>query len=181
MAYVIDNASAVLKGLSLTLRDRARLHAAVATGARNLVKDHFAGLASTNRNKFGVRSSFWARMQRATRAESSETQAAVVMQREVAQRFYGGVIKPKGKKFLAIPVSRHAYGKAPRSFDLSVVKFANKLLLVNFKRGPEPEVYFVLKKSVKQTGNKDVLPTDKQITETTQSVVKSILERKRLG
>lgn len=181
--YVVDNTSQVLIGLSISLKDRAQLHKFVATALTNLVKDHFAQMAMTNRNKFGVRSTFWRRQRAACKSDWSDTAAAVVMNREVAQRFYGGTITPKKSKWLTIPQNRKAYGKAARFFkDLRVVKLkTGGLGLFRFVKDQDPELYYLLRKSVNQLGSSDVLPTPEQIEAATRTIVTQYLTRRGLA
>lgn len=114
---VFDTARSALQDLAARARSRAAIHKVAAVAATQLVRDHFAINATENRNPYGAPSRFWARMSRGTRAEANAKEAAVVMPREVAQRYYGGPIRPTGgRKFLAIPANRTAYGRSPRSF-----------------------------------------------------------------
>lgn len=58
------------------------------------------------------------------------------MPREVAQRYYGGPIRPTGgRKFLAIPANRMAYGRSPRSFiDLVFIVVQGRPALAKIKQ-----------------------------------------------
>lgn len=194
MSYVIDTATPKLLNLIRGLRDREKLNLIMSRAAANLVKDHFAALAGTNKNKFGVRSTFWKRMRQATRSDANPVEAAVVMPREVAQRRFGGVLRPKGgRKMLAIPISKDAYGKSPLEFDdLHVVRLKdkNQAFLVRFRgrdegiNGPSKsdkmQMLYVLKSSVSQLANPAVLPTDAEFEAVINKAIREYV-RVRLG
>lgn len=106
------------------------------------------------------------------------------------QRVFGGVIRPVSAKMLAIPISPVSYGKVPSDFpDLFLLKTPKGAYLV--QRGEKVSektgrtvrrrglgghagrrlranlnFLFVLKASVSQTGNRNVLPSDSEYLET---------------
>ena len=124
---ISDGVSARLGQVATTLRDRRGANRAAAEGALPVIQNQFRGLSSSNRNRFGVRGGFWNRMLAGTSARADAQQGVVRMPREVALRYFGGIVTPKKSKFLAIPARAEAYGKSPRQFnDLRFQPFAGK-------------------------------------------------------
>ena len=90
----------------------------------------------------------------------------------VAQKYYGGVIKPgPGKKALAIPVNAAAYGRLARGFKgLKLVrsgKGSNRSAVLvaigeakNGQKRAVGEVMFILVKQVVQKADPHTLPSD---------------------
>lgn len=174
-----DNASPALRSLADKLTRRKPLHARMATAVHKDVQNRFRGLASSNRNKFGARGGFWRRMLSGTRASADETAGTISMPREVAQRFYGGTIRPVNAKNLAIPADKESYGKRPGEFagKLHVAILGGRAALVENlatrisisragkvkSKGSTGKVLFWLVKSVTQKPNPAVLPSEAQI------------------
>ncbi len=141
----------------------------IARGVENLVKSHFAEVSSKEKNRFGAKSSFWRRMREQVKSYSDAAFAYVSMNRAIAQRYFGGTIKPTGtKRYLTIPLSKQSYGKSAEFFgpDLEVYTshLGNKFLVMETKkRGKKVlEFLYLLKERVTQRGNKAVLPTKQQ-------------------
>jgi hypothetical protein len=170
------------------LGNRANLHKVMAAGARPVVQRHLVRLAGTNRNPYGARSTFYARMLAGTRSSSDEAAATIALPREMNLRFYGGTVTPKKAKMLAIPADAEAYGKSPRDFSdlrfeilgrggpalvrnasvkisFRTSKKTGKKTLIKGKDRQGGTVMFWLRKKVVQRGDKGVLPTDTEILE----------------
>lgn len=188
MATVIDldTASPQLKALLARAKNPTAVHKVMATAATQAVRDRFAEMAGIQRNPWGKPPQFWKRMSRATRAEANPTTAAVVMPREVAQRYFGGVIRPTGgRKFLTIPAHASAYRRSARSFaDLVLMVFkggegqGGGLALA--KRGAkEPVVLYWLRRQVKQKGDSRVIPSPKELAAAVIPQVEAYLLRSR--
>lgn len=115
---IIDTATPALRSLLQGVQDRRARNVVMASAATDLVRHHFRALAGTNRNPWGRPATFWQRMRASTTALADALRAAVVMPREIAARFFGTVIRPKGgKKFLTIPATARAYGRKAGSFS----------------------------------------------------------------
>lgn len=156
-----------------------RMNRVIAESVLPVVQRHFQELAGSNKNKFGARSSFWQRMIAGTTAQSDAQTARVRMPREIALRFFGGTVTPKGgAKNLAIPARAEAYGKSPRDFNnLKFVMFASgaKALMSTGRQqrtdnrrsigGAQDSalVFFWLTPSATIRPDPDVLPTDQTI------------------
>ncbi len=91
---------------------RAMAEAALPVYQRQLVRN-----GRNNRNRFGVRSTFWNRMNAGTRGGATPTGGAVLMPREMRLRVLGGTVKPVHAKNLTIPLRAEAYGKSLRQFE----------------------------------------------------------------
>ena len=185
----LDLATPELTALIRALKDRSGLHRAMAKGGRELVQGHFAKFAMGNRNRFGRPSTFWKRMRGATRDESSAQSAAVVMEREVALRRFGGTIRPTGtRKMLSIPVDPRAYRKKATSFDgLFVVKFKKgtkqgggkgSVFLVRKGRKGALELMYLLTPKATIKPNPDVLPSDAALADAVKEAATEYLKRR---
>lgn len=117
-----DTATPVLRRLGNLLLQPARIARAGAEGALPVVQAKFRDLSGSNRNRFGVRSSFWNRMLSGTSVVQEGERAMIRMPREMALRYFGGTVVPKAGKYLTLPLRAEAYGKSVRQFD--GVKFA---------------------------------------------------------
>lgn len=168
----IDTASPALRALLQRTQNKVGVNKVIAVAATRKVRDHFVGVAGWMRNPFGKPAQFWKRMNRATRHEATSTHAAVIMPREVAQRFYGGTIRPTGgRRFLTIPAIAAAYRRSARSFpDLVLVLFKKRA-----GRGPagalvqhgknQSTIFYWLHRKVTQKADARVLPTSAQIAD----------------
>lgn len=162
----IDRAIAVLGS-------PVRVNKAISQGALPVVQNHFRGLAATNHNRFGVRSSFWNRMLAATKGDATAEAAIVRMPGEIALRFFGGTVTPKKAKFLAIPARAEAYGKSPRDFtDLrfAVLPEGGPVLIRVVKKSGKSgkdimggEVMYWLRRQATIRANSEVLPTEAEL------------------
>lgn len=176
MALVYDTATPALRALANRANNKAALHKVAAVAAAEMVRDNFAKMAQVERNKFGAAPRFWARMNRGTRAVSTQVEGAVAMPREVAQRYYGGPIRPTGgRKYLAIPANRTAYRRSPRSFqDLFFAVFGGKPVLARASKS-HTEVMYWLVRGVTQRGNPRVLPPQDVLGRHVERVVSDYL------
>jgi hypothetical protein len=179
-----NSATPFIETIGTKLRPGASLHRYIADEAMAEVQERFVSLAGSNRGTLG-HSGFWNRMLSGTTALADESAAIVRMPREVAQRFFGGTIRPSGgKNWLTLPMRSEAYNVSARTLnDLRFVPLGgDRALLVQreqtqFKRvtrgkkkgeiNPKSRThiagglaFYLLVKSVTQQGNRDVLPTD---------------------
>lgn len=99
----------------------ARLSMIAARAVVNLLRAHFQKLEDTRPNKQGFpRQHFWSQARRGVGQPEQRGDAAAVTVRQVgiAQRRYGGTIKPKKPDgWLTIPLRAEAYGKRAREFS----------------------------------------------------------------
>jgi hypothetical protein len=177
---VNDTVTPALKRRTLRLSDARARHRAMAEAALPFFQRRFVALASSNRNAFGARSTFWNRMLSGTRATSTLLEAVVSMPREVALRYFGGTVTPKGSKYLTIPARKEYYGKSARQFsDLRFAMIGNRMALVQAdsqrvsfkggkvtrgrKTGGAVAYWLVPRANIK--GDRSILPSDAEIAE----------------
>lgn len=176
-----DYASGPLNLLDNALRRPLPIHQYIADSCTAITRDLFGEMgARPNRSNWRP-TGFWQRMLSGTVAVATAEAAIVRMPREVAQRFFGGMIYPTaGKHFLSLPARSEAYGKSPREFsDLQFIPTGpDKGILVQKdseeqygrkrKDGSRKTreigggVFFYLVKSVFQAADSSVLPSDEQ-------------------
>lgn len=168
MSYkvVIDTARPGLENVLIRASDRTSLHAVIARSATRTVRLKFANVATWMRNRWGRPAQFWKRMNRATHPEHNASAAYVVMPREVAQRRFGGPLRPTGgKQFLTIPATARAYRRSARSFpDAIAVLFREPKglavgMIAQVHPGKGIEALYWLVRGVNQKGDPRVLPT----------------------
>lgn len=109
--------------LDAARRPRAIL-AAVGQEARNLLIAYFRKKDVEEPNKLGGdRQHFWLNVGRSVqRPEVDEAGGSVsisITDPRFAQKVFGGPIRAKRAKFLAIPLTKEAYGRSPRVFSAS--------------------------------------------------------------
>jgi hypothetical protein len=177
-------------GVSIDLRDTARptltglrtflgssvINDMVARAAVNRYKGHLEALDAARPNALGgQRRHFYAEASGNTsfRVEADGVTISIASD-GIAQRYFGGTIVPKRRKFLTIPVHPLVYGKTAR-------EFAGKLK-VRFGRGRVPVALvmkesgvtmYLLRRSITQAGDPTVLPAPESVT----SAVVESLER----
>lgn len=161
-----------LRKLRAAVANTKAANNAIARACSTLVRKHFSEISPTEKNRFGAASKFWKRMIQSVDYGSDASMAYVEMNRAIAQRYFGGTIKPTGgKKFLTIPLSKLSYGKSARSFDgLQFVKSGSGGLFLAMPkkvRGKtKMEFLYLLKSKVTQKGNRRILPTREQFVST---------------
>ena len=102
----------------------------------------------------------------------------------IAQRYFGGTIKPVNKKRLTIPADADAYGRRAREFGKLDMVFGRKGVVGlakprrgKAKRGQRAgKILYWLVKSVTQEADKTVLPKDRDILDHVAGAVKAHLE-----
>lgn len=158
-----DDVSPRLAEIERFLADRpGRL--VMAEAAAELTRGHFAQLAAV-RHRPQVTPNFYANAARATTAEVDATDALVVIDHiGIAQRYYGGLLRPKKAKRLTIPISDEAQGRrASEISDLFYLRLRNgKEFLARRDSGGGLDFLYVLKAQVQQDPDPSVLPTDEE-------------------
>lgn len=190
-----DDVTASLKGVQAALRNVAP---AVGAAVVLLFQQHFLGLPD-NKNNWPS-TGFWGRAARSTNYNLLADGVDInVNQQGVRQRLQGGTIRPVNGNWLTIAARSEAYGKRAREFnnlvfvlfraDLAAlvedisqdVSFGRKRKDGTRKVTPGEErggaVMFWLKKSVTQTANPDVIPSEDRVRETCRITVVGIVDR----
>lgn len=148
------------------------IRAAMGGALRRELRNHLRGLDRKKANKMGgERTNFYGRAAAAVQVPvvTSEGVTVSINHLGLAQRYFGGTIEAKpGGPLLTIPVNPAAYGRRAGEFnDLSFILSgpenspAAQALLVRKEPGRAfGEVFYVLKRSVEQEPDPDVLPNE---------------------
>ncbi len=174
-----DEARPALMRLERGLQ-RERLFPVIGQSASNTVINHLRGLNAIRPNALGgPRTNFYAGAAGGTHFNIVGDDVIVSINHVgIAQRYFGGTIRPKTAKYLTIPVHPKAYGKKAREMDLELVfgrngepiALATKAHLVTIIRqrvkggitrklgGRRGEIMFRLVKKVVQQPDPTVLP-----------------------
>jgi hypothetical protein len=192
-----DEVSGALKALKEGLSP-ASVNPAIGAAEKKLFQNHFLGLPPNKRG--WPTTGLYPKFARATNWHVLADGVLISVNRvEARQRYFGGEIHPKpGHKFLAIPARAEAYGKSPRDFsDLEPRIGSNGGALVQTQQS-EVEfgrirkdgsrkvargqvlgglVFFWLVKSVNQTADPSILPTDQEISDTAVAEAKAATDR----
>lgn len=194
MALIIDNSVESLTKLSKALKSNEALNKVTSNAVAIEVRSVFRGISGKEKNQFGRPSTFWSRMIGSVRPVFSATSAFVEMNRAIALRYFGGIVRPTGgKKFLTIPVSAKAYGKSALSFpNLFVFRYAGdgdngKAYLAMQDRkgdgiGPGKKdkltLMYLLLSRTKHKSDKSVLPSEERIKKVMSDSIAEYLKRK---
>ncbi len=176
-----------------------RLFPIIGRSATNTIREHLFGLNATRPNWLGgTRTNFYAGAARSTQFQIVGDAVVVSINHVgIAQRYFGGTIRPKVAKFLTIPVHPRAYGKRAREFDLELVfgrdgipyALATKANLVTIIRqtkkgtvtrklgGRRGEIMYRLVKQVTQKPDPTVLPHTELIETRVQRDIESYINR----
>lgn len=180
-----DQVTPLIERLGAVGKSQALKKEVAQTGER-LFQDHFRRLESERHRTGGT--NFYGRAALATTGKATSDGATVsINQRGIAQRVFGGIIRPKEKKALAIPVHPDAYGKRaadPAWGDTLQFIPGNEErgvsigILVRKQQADDfGTVMYVLRGFVKQDPDPTVLPRDEQVAETAIDTVRRFLER----
>lgn len=197
MALIVDSTTDALKRYSRALKDTTSINKAISAAVSKLFRTHFRSIGSKEKNRFGRPSTFWSRMVNSVRPMFTDRFAAVEMNRAIAQRYFGGVIRPTGsKRFLTIPVSKESYGRKAADFHgLFVFRYkdvgergsaflakSNRKVVLMTNSGPQKRekitLLYQLLARVRQKPNKSILPTNSEIAAETRYTLNAYLQRK---
>lgn len=126
----------------------------------NLYRAHFRDLHAKHPNKLGgKRTRFWLDVAKSVSlVEATEKQVKIgIGHPAIAQKVYGGTIKARRVKNLAIPLTAKAYGIGPREFKdpLHFIRSGSKKYLSDKQGVPQ----YLLTPSVTQKPQQDALPS----------------------
>jgi hypothetical protein len=154
----------IIRALVLGFSDKAAVNKAVARSGANLTKKHLYGLANS-RHRSNVALNFYE--DAADSVSTKDLGGGVEIRIDkagMAQRFYGGTIKPVNYSHLWIPLpGTEAEGKAPGEFDgLEVIINRTSNKGVALKDGT---AIFALVDEVTQSPDESVLPSAEEYAE----------------
>lgn len=113
---ITDTATPEITRLQELLASPA-LRAVIGRSGRNHVRDHLFKLDAARHRPY-VRLHFYARAARATNYRVLPDGAAVSINHlGIAQRYFGGEIRPRNSKYLTIPARSEAEGRRAREFN----------------------------------------------------------------
>lgn len=163
-------ADKTLQTMRNALADRGPMHARMSVRGKQFTQDYLRD-QSTKRHRTASR--LGARPtghleKAANKVEASHTadEALITIPRNtgLGRAFGDVVLRPgSGRTYITIPAHQTTYGKSARDFDLrfAVLKSWRVFLCLMFKDGPhEGEVAFWLKRTIKQTQDRTLLPSD---------------------
>ncbi len=177
-----DTASPALAAATRGLAP-ASLGPVIGRAGRNAVREHLFSRDSQGNALGGRRTHFFGQAARATNfTMQGDTVVVSIDHIGIAQRFFGGVIRPKTAKYLTIPVHPAAYGKRAREFsDLEMIfgPGGQPVGLARKAKGKRTfgEVYYLLVRQATQQPDPSVLPTDPQLEAAVLPEVESHLQR----
>jgi hypothetical protein len=110
-----DASGALLRAEKISPMEIVRV---ASRGVLNRLREHFQRMQSTRPNAKGwPRQNFWDQVRRSTSVQSLGNSAMIAVNHVgIALRFFGGVVRPVRRRWLAIPANADAYGKTPREF-----------------------------------------------------------------
>lgn len=166
----------------------------IGRSANNTIREHLVDLNKTRPNQLGgKRTQFYGQAARSTQFQVVGDSAIVsINQVGIAQRYYGGTIRPRSSKYLTIPVAPEAYGHRASEFNLELVfgKGGQPVALATIPEAPvkgsktsrDPRsrygvIMFRLVKQVNQPADTSVLPTPAELYLDIERNVDSYLNR----
>lgn len=170
------SATAKLAELRGALQARASIHKAAATAASVLIRRHLL-----SRNSRSERSNYWSSAMEATTAESDGDSARIIIRHPgIAWHRWGGTIKAKPGKALAIPLRDELHGiNAKEYFDKHpgafVYRSKNNKAFLAIRDGKAMRILYLLLKSVSKSEDPSVLPTDAAIRSTASAAIRNLV------
>jgi hypothetical protein len=179
--------------MSLTIKvdtsgaDAALIRARGAIGAKADIHEAASGVVASlvsnwfiSRNTRSITSNYWSKAAGSTTHESDATSARVIIHKEgVGWHRYGGTIRAKPGKALAIPLkaavkSMKASEKFPNKGDAFIYRRNGKAFLAA-REGNALRIFYLLLKSVSKSADPTVLPDSSLIASTAASSIRSFL------
>lgn len=194
MALIVDNTSEALTKLSRALKNTEGLNKVTSNAVAIEVRKVFRSIGGGQKNKFSRPPTFWKRMIDSVRPIFSSTSSLVEMNRAIALRYFGGIVRPTGgRKYLTIPVNAKAYGRSAKDFPgMFVVRYAGDgkngraFLAIQDGKGDvvgpgkkdKLTLMYLLKSSTKHKADKSVLPAESRIKQVMTNAVHDYLKLK---
>lgn len=186
-----DTATPGLKQLRAEMHRRG-LRSVMARAGVNTVKAHLTNIDSTRANRLGgTRTHFYSHAADSTQFQLQGKGFIISINHVgMALRYYGGRVKPVNRKYLTIPARARAHGKRAREFTAAKVGYAHgrrsrkvRPFYIYLGEPTNPTILYWLVKSVKQRGDKTVLPSmdrlEEGMVEAGGKYLKRLWERER--
>jgi hypothetical protein len=166
MKITVDTsaADALLANARAAALNKADLHKTAASSVSKLLRGWFIA-----RNSRSQTSNYWSEAGESVYHEADATSGRVVVPKQgVAWHRYGGVIRAKPGKALAIPLKASVKGmrasdKFPSKKDAFVYRKGGKAFLAA-REGNSLRIFYLLVKSVSKAADTSVLPPDAQLS-----------------
>ena len=155
--------------------DGAQLKEVVGRAGANTIRNHLFKINSARPNKLGgKRTKFYAQAARSTQHKAVDDGAVVSVNHVgIAQRYFGGTIRPRRSKYLTLPAVPRAYGKRAREIPgLKFVPFKKRAALVK-----DDTVFYWLVRSVTQQADSSVLPENSEMAAHTAKAASAYTDR----
>lgn len=153
--------------------DKGRMHRMAAEAVSKLLRTWFIA-----RNSRSPTSNYWSEAAESIHTESDDSSGRVVVsKRGVAWHRYGGTIRAKPGKALAIPLRAAVKGiwpseKFPNKGDAFVFRRKGKAFLAA-REGKALRIFYLLVKSVSKLADRSVLPDDASIYLAASAAIRS--------
>lgn len=153
-----------------TIRNPRPLTEGATEGVKDAVQEHFRSLNLSRHRAEAPRPGFYAIARESTIAavaSDEEGSVAVTGPDGIAQRYFGGTIKAKPGRYLAIPVVPEMTGIRAREVyeRLGLIRIVNQGTGKGVLLDPSGKVIYALTRQVTQRPDRTVLPSPKTMTE----------------
>lgn len=181
IAYQInvrDRATPFLVKSTVALRKPAALNQIVGRACQQMTKQHFLDLNQQRHRSPNKVVGFYATVASSVSFTSSQTSAIIAASHvAIAQRFYGGTIRPVKVNWLTIPARSETLDKSAREFNDLVVLFRGGVPFALASASSEgSEIMFWLRKQVNQKPDPTVLPSVQKYADTAAEAIKDYLD-----
>ena len=171
-----SGADALLARTRAAALSKAELHTAAAGAIHVLLRGWFIA-----RNLRSQTSNYWSEAAESIYHESDAVSGRVIVPKKgVAWHRYGGVIRAKPGKALAIPLKASVKGmraseKFPSKGDAFIYRKNGKAFLAA-REGNALRIFYILLKSVSKTADPSVLPNNAQLSECARASMLRIIQ-----
>lgn len=156
----LDAAGPTLAKLVESVTNRRPLHAAMGKRGEVELRAHFLDRNQEPNKKGWPSQNFWERIRSATALSQVDASGATVSISDPAinLKVYGGTVKPKEGKYLALPAIAEAYGRSARTFS-------NLEPMIRWRDGQRRAVALVERRASLLRSRKDGSATEKKGSE----------------
>ena len=159
-----------------------RLHAVLGRAYANLLQEHFRTRNAQPNAKGFPRTNFWSDVAKRTGFDSADADGAtvVIADPRFALRLFGGVVRPRSAKSLALPLVPEAAGRSPREFaDLFVLRsrILGRAFLATRESSGALRLLYLLAPSTNHTADPAALPDDARTSAALTATAESFLRR----
>ena len=171
----ISHAAATLARTNTALNS-SDLHEVAAASVSKLLRQHFI-----TRNARSSTSNYWSHAGESVRHVSDIASGTVIVGKEgVGWHRYGGTIRAKPGKALAIPLRAALKGVWPsekftQKNDAFIWRRKGKVFLAS-KEGKALRIHYILLKSVSKRADPTILPTDASISEAAATAITQLIQ-----